>query len=297
MLKTDDLPPLNALRAFEAAGRHLTFRAAADELGVTQGAVAQHVRGLEARLDVLLFERHPRGLTLTEAGRRYHTRLNQAFRILTEATSDLRPVPERVTISVTPTFAAKWLIPNMADFTAAHPKVDLRVMATEALSRFQADGVDIVVRYGVPPFGASLAAQELFREGVIPVCSPKLMEQAVDLTGLSLLHDSLDLWPEYIEQVLGMTRPARLSGPRFSTITLALDAAMAGQGVALANRFMVARELAEGRLVQAHDGTLQTRHGYHALTPQEHLRNPSVRAVFDWLAEHASVEMEPEPQS
>ncbi|WGW02716.1 LysR substrate-binding domain-containing protein [Tropicibacter oceani] len=293
MSKTDDLPPLNALRAFAAAGRHLTFRAAAGELGVTQGAVAQHVRALEARLELPLFERHPRGLTLTEAGRRYHAQLERAFRILTEATHDLRPGPQRVTISVTPSFAAKWLIPNMADFAAAHPTVDLRVMATETLSRFQADGVDIVVRYGVPPFGAALEDRQLFREGVIPVCSPRLLEQAVDLTGLSLLHDSTDLWPDYIEQVLGMARPKRLSGPRFSTISLALDAAMAGQGVALANRFMVARELASGRLVQAHDGALRTPQGYHALTPRENLKNPAVRAVFEWLSTCASGETQP----
>lgn len=143
-----DLPPLNGLRAFAAAGRHLTFRAAADELGVTQGAVAQQVRGLEDHLGLRLFLREPRGLAFTEEGRAYHTAISHAFSQLADATTALRSSPSRVTISVTPTFASKWLIPRLAEFTAAHPDIDLRITATERVLSFRADGIDLAVRQG-----------------------------------------------------------------------------------------------------------------------------------------------------
>lgn len=152
------LPPLNGLRAFEAAGRTLNFRAAAEKLGVTQGAVAQQVRGLEDRLGIRLFERHSKGLAFTAEGRGYHGQVALAFSILRDATAALQAEPSRVVISVTPSFASKWLIPNLPDFTERHPAIDLRVLATEAMSRFRTDGVDLAVRQGVPPFGASLEA-------------------------------------------------------------------------------------------------------------------------------------------
>ncbi|HBR39413.1 MAG TPA: LysR family transcriptional regulator, partial [Sulfitobacter pontiacus] len=114
MPTSNDLPPLNGLRAFAAAGRHLTFRAAADELGVTQGAVAQQVRGLEDHLNLRLFLREPRGLAFTEEGRAYHIAISRAFDQMADATDALRTAPSHVTISVTPTFASKWLIPRLA---------------------------------------------------------------------------------------------------------------------------------------------------------------------------------------
>jgi len=139
------LPPLNALRAFEAAGRHLNFRAAADELAVTQGAIAQHVRGLDKALGVRLFERHARGVAFTSPGHAYHQEVGAAFRALREATAILQPESSKVTISVTPTFASRWLIPNLAGFTASHPHIDLRVLSTERTLSFQHDGIDLAV--------------------------------------------------------------------------------------------------------------------------------------------------------
>ena len=131
-----NLPPLNSLRAFDAAGRRLSFRAAADDLGVTQGAVAHQVRQLEAHLDVVLFERVPKGLRFTSAGRSFHARIAKVFEDLRSATAELKPEPNKVLISVTPSFAAKWLIPNLPDFSREHPDVDLRIMATENVSSF-----------------------------------------------------------------------------------------------------------------------------------------------------------------
>lgn len=145
-----DIPPLNGLRAFEAAGRHLNFRLAADELGVTQGAVAQQVRGLETLLKVKLFDRGPKGLALTDAGRRYLPSLTRAFDLIAEAGAELAPRDAVVTISTTPSFATRWLVPRLADFARDHPTLRLRIDASNTLSNFQSDGVDIAVRLGGP---------------------------------------------------------------------------------------------------------------------------------------------------
>jgi LysR family glycine cleavage system transcriptional activator len=207
------LPSLNGLRVFEVAARHLNFRLAAEELGVTQGAVAQQVRGLEAELGVKLFERLPRMLALTGEGRSYVADVRRAFEIIAQATGDLRPQPVRLTISTTPTFASKWLIPRLPDFTARHPQLDLHILATERISSFQADGVDLAVRYGRPPFGPGLSVDLLFEQEIIAVCSPMLLHgrappaTADELMRYTLLHDFHNFWPEFIEKHLGARRP------------------------------------------------------------------------------------------
>lgn len=281
------LPPLNGLRAFAAAGRHLSFRAAADDLGVTQGAVAQQVRGLEEHLGLRLFLREPRGLVFTEEGRAYHAAVARAFSHLSEATAALRSAPSRVTISVTPTFASKWLIPRLAEFTQAHPDIDLRITATERVSSFRADGIDLAVRQGRPPFGASLRADLLFPQEVIAVCSPNLVAQqdlpldAAALMRVTLLHDTHDLWPKFIEAAYGReTEPPR--GLRFNQTTLGLDAALAGQGIALASRFLVQRDLNGGRLVQPVDSTLEGGLDFYLLTPRQGASTATLHAR-NWL--------------
>lgn len=283
------LPPLNSLRAFEAAGRHLSFRSAADELGVTQSAVAQHVRALEALLDIRLFTREARGLALTDSGRLYHRHISSAFREMREATKLLRPRPSGVTISVTPTFASKWLIDRLPEFTAAHPDIDLRVLATEAVMSFRADGIDLAVRQGNPPFGASLDAALLFPQAIVAVCSPSLLqkgESEIPLERLSelVLFDTHDLWPRFIEKAFGAKGDLRLKGVRFNQTTLSIDAALSGQGVALASRFLVERELASGRLVQPIKAEMHGGQDFHLLS----LKDPPkpVRVVRDWLLSH-----------
>lgn len=284
------LPPLNGLRAFEAAGRHLNFRMAAEELGVTQGAVAQQVRGLEAHLGLRLFERRPRGLVLTEAGRIYHQHVGRAFAQLREATTVLRPQPTRVTISVTPTFASKWLIPRLAELTAAHPSIDLRILATESVLSFRSDGIDLAVRQGRPPFGASLDADLLFPQQIIAVCSPALLFgranlplERSELRSLILLHDTHNLWPDYLREVFGERGAQAQRNMRFNQTSLTIDAALAGQGVALASRFLVARELATGALVQPLYGSLTGERAFHLLVPRNPRPSASTDAVRTWL--------------
>lgn len=287
-----DLPPLNGLRAFAAAGRYLTFRAAAEDLGVTQGAVAQQVRGLEAHLGLRLFLREPRGLAFTEQGRVYHAAVSRAFSQLSDATGALRSAPSRVTISVTPTFASKWLIPRLAEFTEALPEIDLRITATERVASFHADGIDLAVRQGRPPFGASLRSDLLFPQAVIAVCSPSLTADqalpldAAALSRMTLLHDTHDLWPRFIETAFGREtgQPRSL---RLNQTTLSLDAALAGQGIALASRFLVQRDVDAGRLVQPIDSALEGGLDFYLLAPRQGASDASLH-VRDWLLGMAS---------
>jgi len=280
------LPSLNALRAFEAVGRHLSVAAAAAEIGVTQSAVAQQIRGLEGRLGFDLFERRHRGLAFTGTGRAYHLQVERAFRILHDATAALRPGASGVTISVTPSFAAKWLIPHLPDFTATHPDVDLRILATDGVMSFHADGIDLAVRQGNPPFGASLAAELLFAQEIVAVCTPALLPAptaANALDGMFLLHDTHDLWPVFLKQVVGRNAEPNGKGLRFNQTSLSIDAALAGQGVALASRFLVANDLKLGRLVRPVEGTMRGDRDFYLLGPRPAQRRAPVDAVWQWL--------------
>ncbi|MEF3047210.1 LysR substrate-binding domain-containing protein [Pseudotabrizicola sp. L79] len=286
-----DLPPLNALRAFEAAGRHLNFRGAADELGVTQGAVAQQVRGLEEHLGLPLFERLPKGLAFTVVGRGYHARILEAFAILREASAVLRPEAAQVLISVTPTFAAKWLIPHLPGFTDRYPEIDLRILATEKVSSFHADGIDLAVRLGNPPFGAALEAHLLFHQEIVAVAAPGLLSGYGDqldnaaLASMPKLHDSHDLWPAFLKQC-GIAQ-SRSRDIRLSQTTLAIDAALAGQGVALASRFLVSADLDAGRLMQAAPQTLNGQGDFFLLARRGTKRTEAAGVTFRWLVETA----------
>lgn len=283
------LPPLNALRAFEASARHLNFRVAAEELSVTQGAVAQHIRGLEADLGVKLFERLPRGLALTDEGRAYMPNIRRAFDLISEATLLLRPEPARLTISVTPSFATKWLIPKLPEFVADNPLVDLRIMASESLSSFQADGVDIAVRQGRPPFGAGLIVDLLFPQQLIAVCSPALLPAGAgdiapaDIQHHVLLHDAHNLWPEFMEKAVGLKMATEARRMRFNQTGLAIDAAIAGQGIALASRFLVAADLAAGRLVQPLKGEMRGTQDFYVVAPRKQQHPEPTQAVRRWL--------------
>lgn len=286
------LPPLNALRAFEAAGRHLNFRSAAEELGVTQAAVAQQVRSLEGRLDIPLFERLPRGLAFTAPGRGYHARVVAAFEALREATDQLRPEPGTVLISVTPTFASRWLIPHLPEFSASHPGIDLRILATEKISSFHGDGIDLAVRQGQPPFGAALEVVHLFRQEVIAVAAPGLLARtdaapdAQAISDLPKIHDAHDLWPPFLSMLQLEERSVR--GLRLSQTALAIDAAREGQGVALVSRFLVQRELEAGQLVQVSKAMLQGTEDFYLLALRAQKRKRATSMVIEWLSSKAT---------
>ncbi|NVO54239.1 LysR family transcriptional regulator [Rhodobacteraceae bacterium B1Z28] len=276
------LPPLNALRAFEASARHLNFRLAAEELGVTQGAVAQQVRSLEARLGELLFDRLPRGLRLTEAGRRFHSPLRRAFRLIEGAVEEFSD-HHQITISVTPSFASKWLVPRLNDFTAQHPDIQVQVDAKEGLADFSKDGVDIAVRQSRKPIASDLQTVPLFSTEFVVVCTPDLAAQVTnpsDLMRHVLLSDSHGLWPLFLESVGVLGKPRMMT---FNQTSLAIDAAISGQGFALANAPLVASELASGSLVTPFDQVLFDDLSFYVVTPKKP-RQPELAAKMrDWL--------------
>ncbi|CAG9268896.1 LysR family transcriptional regulator [Paraburkholderia unamae] len=294
-LKSRRLPPLNALRAFEASGRHLNFRLASEELGVTQGAVAQQVRLLEESLDLPLFERLSRGLALTAEGHTYFVAVQRALTIVSDATEALNRRSASLTISTTPSFASKWLIPRLADFGEAHPEIDVRVIADVALCSFKSDGVDIAVRLGKPPFAKGLVSDLLFPLHVFAVASPQLFKHdapvttVADLEKYVLLHDTHDLWPEFFS-ALGYTKPmGALKGPRFSQSSLAIDAAIAGHGIALTSEQFVERDIEAGRLQRLFDFSLPLSLGYYVLLPQASARWETSQKMRSWLlAQYAS---------
>lgn len=285
-------PSLNALRAFEAASRHLNFRLAGLELGVTQGAVAQQIRALEAELGLKLFERQPRTLVLTHNGQRYAKDVRRAFEMLANATQGLRPELQHVTVSVTPTFATKWLIPRLADYTRLHPGVDLRILATERLSHFQTEAVDLAVRYGRPPFGPGLAADLLFEECLVAVGSPLLLrrsgppETAGDISRYVLLHDSQSAWADYFTHFKPPAPGVSAPTPQaiwFNQTTLAIDAALTGQGLALVQKEFVAQDLAADRLAKVFDEEERTGAGYYLVSPRRQRAPEVVAGVKAWL--------------
>jgi len=283
------MPPLNSLKAFEASGRHLNFRLAAEELGVTQGAVAQQVRALEELLNIKLFNRLARGLSLTDEGRRYLPPVRRAFDMIAEATENLAPADAVVTISTTPSFATRWLVPRLGAFSEEHPSIRIRLDASHALSNFQTDGVDIAIRQGNPPFGPGLVADPLFGSEVIAVCHPELADgpQPIrtpdDLRHHVLLEDAHGWWPLFLETGMRDGPTPDMKTMNFNQTSLAIDAAIASQGVALTNHALVSQELNAGRLCQLFDHSLTTDEGFYVVAPREP-RNPELVAVVrEWL--------------
>ncbi|AOJ89721.1 LysR family transcriptional regulator [Burkholderia sp. MSMB0856] len=287
--RTRRFPPLNALRAFEAAARHLNFRLAADELGVTQGAVAQQVRHLEDVVEIQLFRRLPRGLALTREGLEYFSSVQRALQIIADATDALGQRPMVLAVSTTPSFASKWLIPRLSDFGRLHPDIEVRVIADERLASFRADGVDIAIRLGKPPFPAGLVAQLLFPLDIFAVASPTLLDSGppirtpADLSKHALLHDAHDLWPEFIEKLGGTGQTDPTKGPRFSQSLLAIDAAVAGQGIALTSEPLVERDIAEGRLRRVFDFSFPMSLGFYVVFPQANAHSEALEAMRRWL--------------
>jgi LysR family glycine cleavage system transcriptional activator len=276
---------MNALRTFAVAGRQLNFRAAAEELGVSQGAVAQQIKLLEEHLGQPLFNRLPRGVALTPQGAAYHAEIHRAFDIMHEATDQLNNGGKSLTLSVTPTFATKLLIPNLPSLNAALPGIEIRTIATVAVTDFDRDQVDIAVRESSPPFPAAHEARLLFHQDLILVGSPHLLkDKARPLTAdivrsMPLLHDTYGHWQKYF----GTT--SKLPGPTFNQISLTLDAALAGQGLAIATRSFVQNDLAAGRLLEAGSAGYEPGKGYYLVRKKKRHVSRTAEAVWSWCLE------------
>jgi LysR family glycine cleavage system transcriptional activator len=288
------LPPLNALRAFEAAARHLSFTRAADELHVTQTAISHQIKGLEERLGVRLFRRLPRGLLLTEEAQRYLPPVRDAFDQIAAATEQLAAGGSggRLTVSVLPSFAAKWLVPRLGRFRAAHPDVDLRISASSQLVDFARDDVDVGIRMGRGAY-PGLRVDRLFGESMVPVCSPELLRgphplrRPEDLRHHVLLHDDDHAgWQLWLE-LAGVEGVDARRGPIFTDSGMVVEAAAEGQGVALARSVLAAGDLAAGRLVRPFEVSVPHDLAYYLVSPEATAEQTRIRAFRAWLLAEA----------
>jgi LysR family glycine cleavage system transcriptional activator len=286
------------MRAFEAAARHLSFTKAAKELSVTPAAVSQQVKLLEEYYGVRLFRRLTRALRLTDAGQAALPALREGFEKLSEGARRLSSHDRSgfVTVSVAPSFGAKWLVPRLHRFHDAHPEFDIRIDATDALVNFDAEGVDVALRYGRGLY-EGLRADCLMSEVSVPVCSPALLRgpnglrSPDDLRRHTLLHVQWKMedaaapnWRMWL-RAAGVEHVEAERGPRFSMDSMALEAAIEGQGVALVGMALVERDLKAGRLVRpfAPPVNQATTFGYYLVYPETMADNPKVAAFRSWV--------------
>lgn len=294
------LPPLNAVRAFEAAARRMSFLKAAEELHVTAGAVSQQVKHLEDWLGVALFRRLPRGVTLTDAGQRYWPELADLLDRLADLSQRVRAEEESPVLTVTtlPSFAARWLIPRLGRLRALHPEMEVHVLASTAVADFSRDGVDVAIRYGRGVY-PGLRCDLLLDDAVFPVCGPRLLEgphplkKLRDLRHHTLLHDDLDpgglpevTWASWLMEA-GVRDVDPHRGLRFAFTHMTLQAAVAGQGVALAPAGLVADDLAQGLLVRPFALAVPALYSYYVVSPEDTADRPKVAAFRCWLLAEA----------
>ena len=288
------LPSLNGLRAFEAAGRHLSFTRAAEELHVTQAAVSHQIKGLETQLGVRLFRRSPRGLLLTDAGQTYLSDIRDAFHGLYQATDRLlsRDATGALTVSVLPSFASSWLVPRLPGFAAAYPDITLRITADDRKVNFDREDVDLAIRFGHGDY-AGLHVDHFLNEEVFPVCSPALMRgpyplrEPSDLRHHTLLHDDLPTnWAMWLKTV-GANDVDAGRGPVFNDSSMVLQAAVGGQGVALGRSALAADDLAAGRLVRPFAVSLPVESAYYIVCPEGTANRRKVVAFRTWLMAEA----------
>ncbi len=285
------LPPLNGLRAFEAAARHMSFTAAAEELNVTQAAISHQVRGLELRLGLKLFVRKNRSLLLSESGQAYLPPVRAAFDQLNEATEKLlhKDRGGNLTVTTTASFATKWLVPRLGGFQRANPEIDVRVSTGTGLVDFAREDVDIGIRYGRGQW-SNLVAERLVGENVLPVCAPSLvrgpnaLRKPADLKRFTLLHIGTfpDDWQVWLTAA-GIKGIDAARGVTFDNAVVAYQAAMDGLGVALGRNPLVAPDLKAGRLVAPFDLKLPSEFAYYLVYPAEAIRRRKIKAFRDWL--------------
>lgn len=293
---SDALPPLSSLRAFEAVARRLSFSRAAEDLHVTPGAVSQQIRSLEQFLGESLFERTRRSVAMTEAAMKMLPEIQAGLETLSRALSrkTIASAGRALTISVAPSFASKWLLPRLADFSERHPDIDLRISATVGLADFKRDKADIAIRLGRGQY-PDLHTELLFGETLAPLCSPALVKakgsltRPDDLRKHRLLHDTSipgeieqSSWERWLALAGAKHVPAH-RGTRFSLADLAMQAAIDGAGVVLGRMVLAEGDLAAGRLVRPFKVILPLDVSYFLVMPKANLRRHEVQAFRDWL--------------
>lgn len=308
-------PPLNALRAFEAAARNLSFKKAAKELFVTPGAISHQVKLLEEHLGISLFRRLTRALELTPEARAMLPKVQEGLRALEAAVEAVRVrgASRSLTVMAPPAFATRWLVPRLARFTRAHPEIELHVASRAEMidagdedvvigDADEADGVQaLMIRFGNGRY-PGLRVDKVFRAVYVPVCSPRLtkgahaLKKPQDLVHHTLLHDNVVVeegarpdWADWLEMA-GVKGVDPTRGPHFSDASLALDAAIQGIGVALAMKPLVSSEIQAGRLVMPFDIPAETIYAYWLIATGGDADNPAVEAFRSWLLEESAAE-------
>ncbi len=289
-----ELPPLNAVQAFEAAARHLSFTRAAEELFVTHGAVSRQVKKLEEHLGVLLFKRLPRSLALTEQGAVYFPIVQEALRRLSDGTRlMLKPALQNtLTVSVIPSFAARWLVPRLERFYQRYPDWDVLLNASFQLADFERENIDMAIRYGGGKW-PGLHSVLLMTLDFVPVCAPAIMEgphpllKPDDLRHHTLLHNlSRDDWKSWF-WLAGVEDIDPGRGPTFNDHNITLQAAIDGLGVALAREQLIDADLKAGRLVIPFELRMPIKASYYIVCPQATVNQPKIKAFREWLLEEA----------
>lgn len=286
------LPSLNALRAFEVAARHLSFKEAGRELSVSRGAVSQQVKALEIELGVPLFHRLTRQIVLSVEGQTLLPKVRQAFQIISSATESLLP-DERdttLTISTFPSFAAKWLVPRLGSFTERYPEIDVRIGSTHELVALGQGGVDLAIRQGQGAY-PGLHNDLLVQADMFPVCSPELLKQGPplgepsDIQHHHLLHNRrAEEWGLWL-RAHGVEGIDLTHGTRFSDDSLVLEAAINGQGVAITREPLAAADLEAGRIVRPFRQTTPDLFAYYLVCPLENVDLPKIAAFRAWIIE------------
>jgi LysR family glycine cleavage system transcriptional activator len=289
------LPPLNALKAFEAAARHESFTRAAEELCVTQGAVSHQVKALEAELGIKLFSRERQRLVITGAGRDYLAVVRDALDRIAVGTERLmqRQSAGVLTVSTSPDFAAKWLVHRLGRFSEAHPEIDLRISATMHHVDFAREDVDLAVRHG----DGNWPGHEVTRlspEQLFAVCSPKFLtgrhrlSKPGDVLRFPLLHlDDRKTWAKWLD-VAGVGDGTLSPGPVMNRASMVLDAAVDGQGIALGRTTLAAWDLINGRLVRPFNDVLRLSKTYWIVCPKATSALPKIALFRDWLLAEAT---------
>ena len=298
------LPPLNALRAFEAAARHLSLAKAAQELNVSPGAVSHQIRALEALLGIALFERRVRAIALTPAAKMLYPGLQNGFLQIQEAVSSLRHAANErlLVVSTPPGLTAKWLAARLYRFASAHPEIEVRISSSLANANFATDGVDVAVRNLAvrPAADEGLLIERLAELSLVPVCSPRLAEQhgsprtAEALARMPLIHDDslagrawMPTWSDWFSAA-GLPSVDIGRGLHFNSADHALDAASEGAGVLLSHDLLAYDDLRTGRLIIPVAQPIATGRAYHVVCPRHRSTVPQVRAFRDWIKQEVA---------
>ncbi len=297
------IPGTGSLRVFEAAGRHLNFTRAAEELHVTPAAVSHQIKEFEEQLDIRLLERTSRSMRLTAAGEILHAAVSEALAGLTRAVGQMQRQRDSTALKVTAStsIAARWLVPRLDDFMKTMPGVDVRLDVSDRVREFGRDEIDVAIRFGNGNYPGH-RADRLFDNTIFPVCSPALLRTKKpllhprDLLQHRLIHVDWSapgvMWPNWRMWMLaaGVTDYQETAGLRLDNSGLALQAAIDGQGVALGDSSLVSDDLAAGRLVQPFAVTIKgpPQFAYYVISPVATQNDPLVRSFRDWILDEAA---------